>query len=74
MILRLVLILPLLTACVQFPDIDRAVPDEIETGPYPKIVPASQTPALTEPRLDAESDDALEARAQRLRNRAQALQ
>ena len=42
-------------------------------APYPKLLPVRDTLVLDTPRLSENSESELAARAQRLRNRAQAL-
>lgn len=48
-------------------DIDDAA---ATAAPYPELVPIEQTLLVDTPRLSENSDDALEARAQRLKRRA----
>lgn len=63
-----------LTACDEFPDVVGAVDDEITDAPYPQILPNTEALVAETPRLHSGSDEALEARAARLRRRAQDLQ
>jgi hypothetical protein len=63
-----------LSACTEFPDLDRAVPASERNGPYPKLVPVEGLLAQTEdPRIAEDEDDALAARAAALRARAARL-
>ncbi|EAQ01938.1 hypothetical protein OB2597_00935 [Pseudooceanicola batsensis HTCC2597] len=63
-----------LTACTQFPALDRAVPAEEQTGPYPRLAPIGALVAQTEdPRIAPGDEAALAARRAALRARADRL-
>ncbi len=64
----------MLAACGQFPDVVGEVDDDIARAAYPEILPNTEALAAETPRLHSDSDDALEARERRLRQRAAALQ
>ena len=67
----LILSLPILAAaCAQFPEVDAATDPEIEAMPYPKLVPVEEVLDTEAPRLDENSEGALEARVNRLKRRA----
>jgi hypothetical protein len=62
-----------LGGCGEFPEVVGAVDDDIGNAPYPQILPNTEALVAETPRLHSGSDEALEAREQRLRNRARAL-
>lgn len=72
--LALVVILALLGACREFPELDAAVDDDARAAPYPDLLPAEALRGRAgEPRRGAETRRELEERAAALRGRAEAL-
>lgn len=64
----------LAAGCAQFPDVDAATDPEIANTPYPTLLPVEQVLDKDTPRLDENSEAALEAQVNRLKRRASDLQ
>ncbi|KGM48381.1 hypothetical protein [Pseudooceanicola atlanticus] len=63
-----------LSACAQFPELDRAIPADEQRGPYPDLVPVGGLLAQAEnPRIEDDDADNLSARAAALKARAARL-
>ena len=63
-----------LSACTQFPELDDAVSKDVAAAPYPEFLPTAQfSGTAPAPRLSADDEAALIARAARLSARAAAL-
>lgn len=65
----------ILSACIDVPELDRAVPDWVEAAPYPPLVSLDGLQSgqpLPQDEATA-AQDALQARADRLKRRAAAL-
>ncbi|MDU8912822.1 hypothetical protein [Aestuariicoccus sp. MJ-SS9] len=73
MLRRLALFL-CLSACTQFPALDRAATPGIETAPFPALLPLDALLAGTEPVTSPEMVAGIGARAAALRGRAVRLQ
>lgn len=63
----------LCASCGQVPGLDDPVDDTVEAGPYPDLLPYHQLPSAPQGRLTEESEADLEARAARLKRRANSL-
>ncbi len=75
-LLTVLVALPLLAACAQFPDLDAAVSEEAKTAPPPELVPVERIlgPATAvPPSTGDETEEELRARAAALRARANRL-
>ncbi|MCK0149768.1 hypothetical protein MWU54_07025 [Marivita sp. S6314] len=62
-----------LSACAQFPEVDAALNADNPNPDYPKLVPFEELLTADDPRISETDDDALRARAEDLRRRANGL-
>ena len=64
-----------LAACTQFPELDRTIGPEAEAADYPALIPLEPVLARVEgaPERNAETEAEVQARAEALRARAEAL-
>jgi len=69
------LLLSLLGACIQVPELDDAVPDWVEQADYPDLIPLDGLMSETPPEQQAARlEDSLTARSDGLKSRAKTLQ
>ncbi|MCW8843854.1 MAG: hypothetical protein OQK00_10605 [Rhodobacteraceae bacterium] len=66
--------LALTAGCAQFPNVNSATDPALADAPYPALLPVEEVLDQDEPRLDENSEAALQGRINRLKHRAATLQ
>lgn len=66
-------VLLIATACVEFPDVDAAVDEDVEHAAFPVLVPIEEIVTPPSGRLDDNSAAVLDSRVSGLNHRAEAL-
>lgn len=69
-----VFFLSFVAGCAQFPEVDDATSNELEDAPYPALLPVGDVLDDEAPRLDENSEAALQGSVDRLKRRAADLQ